>query len=224
MGLHPSSLVHTLGVTQPTTFQPTKASGMPASRLFNATRPLLSCTCIIGAFKPEMQPRCAVRAIFRCRSGAALPSPLPRFCCLGYWPDIDNNVHWCSSRAEEPAKQVLTIASRATGPDTVSASSIRQEVMPLTVCPSSVVVLPGVGTLPVQRWHSEDAGQCWPRLIDEPDQDEICIYTYENGLAVDGLLSWKKIEEEGSEFLGALEHLIQSQNVCGPRPRIITSY
>lgn len=75
----------------------------------------------------------------------------------------------------------------------------------------SVVVLPGVGTLPLQRWHSEDEGQCWLRLIDKPDQDEICIYTYENGLAADGLLSWKKIEEEGSEFLGALEHVIQSQ-------------
>ncbi len=42
--------------------------------------------------------------------------------------------------------------------------------------------------------------KCWLRSIGQSPQGDICIYTYDNELAADGLLSWQEIEDEGADF------------------------
>ncbi len=65
----------------------------------------------------------------------------------------------------------------------------------------------------MDKWRDEEVRECWLRSIGQSHQDEICVYSFENELAADGLLSWQQIEEEGAEFLGALQNLTQKQEV-----------
>lgn len=80
------------------------------------------------------------------------------------------------------------------------------------------VVVPGVGTSPVEKWHDDDDNECWLRSVGQHRASEIAMYTYANELASGGVLSCKQIEEGGADFLGILQDSTEiPEVVCIPR-------
>jgi hypothetical protein len=78
------------------------------------------------------------------------------------------------------------------------------------------VAIAGVGTSPVDEWSDKNEG-IWPTSIETDSAPDIGLFSVPNELATDDqAFSWARVETAGADFLGALNSLIEVNEVDQP--------
>lgn len=79
---------------------------------------------------------------------------------------------------------------------------------------SSYIIVPGIGTSPVQSWSNGDGG-IWLSSVPPTTNPNIAIYCFEHELRPDDSFSWNGIFEQGAELLDELIKLGGDEEVRG---------
>lgn len=72
--------------------------------------------------------------------------------------------------------------------------------------------MPGVGTLRPEQWVDQN-GNSWLRPTGKETSEGLIVFAFEHDLLVDGVLSWSRVVDEGTQLLSAIQSLMKDVRV-----------